>query len=365
MLRPVAVSAPAKLVLTGEYAVLEPDHLAVVAAVDRFTEAQVRPAKAMVLTAPALELADAAASYADGRWSLDAPHPQAGFVTEALSVTLRYLEEGGVTVEPFHLTLSPALAEGGIKIGLGGSAAATVAAVGAVLAAFGDAAEPGVVYRLGAIAHLRAQGSGSGIDVAASAFGGVLAFASHHPEWLKGRLTEEKSIRALVESPWPHLHIERLPWPPGWELMVGWTGKSASTPAYLKLAATLKASGDPRYGEFLEAMQASSRLLMRGLSAADPALSLDAIAMGREAMLALGRALEVSLETPMLTRLAEAAATCRSAGKPSGAGGGDCGIALAVDAAQAACLREAWQGVDVRPLDLGIASRGLQGALIG
>ncbi len=365
MLTPIVVSAPAKLVLTGEYAVLEPDRLAVVAAVDRATEAKVEPDPIGRLTAPALDLDAAPAAYADGRWSLREAHPQAGFVSEALSVTLRYLEEGGTELAPFHMTLSPALAEGGIKVGLGGSAATTVAAVAAVLAAFGAAIDPGVVYRLGAIAHLQAQGSGSGIDVAASAYGGLLAFSSHHPEWLKARLEAVRSVRELVEGPWPHLRIERLPWPSNWELMVGWTGKSASTPAYLQRVAGLKEAGDPRYPEFVEAMQASSRLLMRGLEACDAGLCLQAMEQGREAMLDLGQALGVSLETPMLTRLAEAAAGCQTAGKPSGAGGGDCGIALAFDPTQAACLREAWQTRGIRPLALGIAPNGVQRVLNG
>jgi phosphomevalonate kinase len=360
LLRPVRVNAPAKLVLTGEYAVLEPDALAVVAAVDRYTEAQVQSSGTMRLTAPALDLSDVPAAYANGKWALVQPHAQASFVSEALSVTLRYLEEGGVTLSPFQLTLSPALAEGGIKIGLGGSAAATVAAVAAVLEAFGVPAEPGVVYRLGAIAHLVAQGSGSGIDVAASAFGGVLAFSSHHPEWLKARLAEESSIRALVEGPWPHLRIVRLPWPSSWQLMVGWTGKSASTPAYLKLVAALKASGDPRYAEFLAMMQASSHQLVRALETTDVVQGAQAVIKGREAMLLLGRALGVSLETPMLTCLAEAASTCDLPGKPSGAGGGDCGIALAFDPMQAQSLRKAWEAAGVRPLEMAIAPHGVQ-----
>ncbi len=360
MLRAVTVEAPAKLVLTGEYAVLEPDALAVVAAVDRYTEAKLQPSADMRLTAPALELADAQAAYANGSWALIQPHAQAGFVSEALSVSLRYLEEGGVTVSPFHLTLSPALAEGGIKIGLGGSAAATVAATTAVLLAHGIPAEPGLVYRLGAIAHLRAQGSGSGIDVAASAYGGVLAFSSHHPEWLKARLAEEASIRALVEAPWPHLRIIPEPWPAGWHLMVGWTGKSASTPAYLKLVSALKESGDPRYAEFLDMMQASSHQLMRALETTDVVQAAQAVLAGREAMLLLGQALGVSLETPMLTCLAEAASSCRLAGKPSGAGGGDCGIALAFDPTQVESLRKAWEAAGVRPLEMAIAPHGVQ-----
>lgn len=359
MLIPATVSAPAKLVLTGEYAVLEPDEPAVVAAVDRFTEARVTPTDRMLLTAPALDLSQAPAGYSAGRWALDAPHANATFVTEALSTTLRYLEEGGTDVESFHLAISPALAEGGVKIGLGGSAATTVAVVGAVLKAFGNPADPMVVYRLAAIAHLHAQGSGSGIDVAASAFGGVLAFSSHHPAWLAARVSETPSVREVVEGPWPYLHIEPLSWPEGWQLLAGWTGKSASTPAYLKLVERLKAGGSPEYPTFLSQMRASSRMLVAGLKAQDAEACRSALSQGRAAMHTLGDALGVSLETPDLARLADGAHACQTAGKPSGAGGGDCGIAIAFDSTQADCVTTGWNRVGIRPLSLGIAPRGL------
>lgn len=365
MLIAATVSAPAKLVLTGEYAVLEPDERAVVAAVDRFTDARVTPADRMRLTAPALDLSEADARYEAGRWALVTPHAKASFVTEALSTTLAYMEEGGTEIEAFHLEISPALAEGGVKIGLGGSAATTVAVVGAVLKAFGEAADPMVVYRLGAIAHLRAQGSGSGIDVAASAFGGVLAFSSHHPAWLEQRVSEVASVRELVEGPWPHLSIERLNWPQGWLLLAGWTGTSASTPEFLSKVERLKASGDAGYPTFLAQMRQSSQALVMGLQAHDADACREAIVTGRAAMHTLGDALGVSLETPDLTRLAEAARACGTAGKPSGAGGGDCGIAIAFDPAQADCVTTGWNRVGIRPLSLAIAGRGLSTPTVG
>jgi phosphomevalonate kinase len=355
LLKPASASAPAKLVLTGEYAVLEPDEPAVVAAVDRYTEARVEPAERMLLTAPALDLSQAAAGYASGRWSLVSPHPKASFVKEALSVTLSYLEEGGTTIEAFHLAISPALAEGGVKIGLGGSAATTVAVIGAVLRAFGDPAEPMGVYRLGAIAHLRAQGSGSGIDVAASAFGGVLAFSSHHPAWLAKRVAEASSVREVVEGSWPHLRIEPLPWPSNWELLAGWTGKSASTPEFLSKVAELKTEGHA-YPAFLATMRESSQGLSASLEASDAEACRLAIHRGRGAMQALGEALGLPIETPELATLSEVATDCGVPAKPSGAGGGDCGIAIAFDSAQAACVRESWQQAGIRPLDLSLGS---------
>jgi phosphomevalonate kinase len=45
--------------------------------------------------------------------------------------------------------------------------------------------------------------------------------------------------------------------------------------------------------------------------------------------------------------------------KPSGAGGGDCGIAFARSAAEADALRGAWRDAGIVPLPVGIARDGV------
>jgi mevalonate kinase len=67
----------------------------------------------------------------------------------------------------------------------------------------------------------------------------------------------------------------------------------------------------------------------------------------------------IPIVTPALARLVAAARRVGAAAKPSGAGGGDCGIALATSAAQAAAVRAAWQEEGVLPLPVRLASEGL------
>jgi phosphomevalonate kinase len=55
-------------------------------------------------------------------------------------------------------------------------------------------------------------------------------------------------------------------------------------------------------------------------------------------------------------------ATARRLGaavKPSGAGGGDCGVALVRSTAAAAALHEAWQADGIQPVALAAAASGV------
>lgn len=133
--------APGKLVISGAYAVLR-GAPAIVSAVDR---------RVVVDT-------ERPASYR-------APEVEAG---------LQIL--GGEKQPPFYDASALRSAEG--KLGLGSSAAICVASLGAILAQdYPLLDEPSLremLYPIAREAHRRAQGGGSGIDVAAACFGGTI-----------------------------------------------------------------------------------------------------------------------------------------------------------------------------------------------
>lgn len=137
---PFVVRAPGKLVLVGEYAVLD-GAPALVAAVDRGVRCVVQPGDALIT--PADDRFVAAALRA-----VDAPPRRYQF-------------------EDWNPPKLPG------KAGFGGSAAATVAACAAGLTAAGRSLEP--LASTARAVHRAVQGGGSGIDVLASVHGGLRA----------------------------------------------------------------------------------------------------------------------------------------------------------------------------------------------
>src|SRR5207245_2975530 len=73
----------------------------------------------------------------------------------------------------------------------------------------------------------------------------------------------------------------------------------------------------------------------------------------------LGDETGMPIVTPALARLVAAARRVGAAAKPSGAGGGDCGIALVTSAAQADAVVAAWRAEGIVPLPVAITVEGV------
>ena len=169
-LLPAEASAPGSLMLMGEHAVLR-GQPAIVCAIDRRITATLQP-----LPGDAIRLHSALGEHETTLSEL-APDDTFRFVLASIR-RLRDRLPGG-----FSLDIRSRMSH---QMGLGSSAAVTVAAWGALLAALGDTPDPAAVTE-DAIALIRKVqgGVGSGADVAASVHGGCLRYFASPRECVK------------------------------------------------------------------------------------------------------------------------------------------------------------------------------------
>lgn len=295
-------SAPGKVMLAGEYAVLD-GAPAIVVAVDRRAEAHL----------------------------VDAPPAPSEFLAAAAAVVAREVGAEAAAALARVAVDSRALADRGLKLGLGSSAAATVAAIGAALHAVGRFA-PEVVGALAATAHAEAQArrgaAGSGADVAAATWGGAIRFQG-------GRVTP-------------------VTLPPELALSFAWTGAVADTATLV--AAVTATRGRPAVEAALLAIADASAALAEATTAA---AALTALAAAGRATADLGRAAEVALVPPSVTALTAALTPLGAVAKTTGAGGGDV-IAIAAPTLVApSAVTDAIIGAGLTPLTLAIDPRGV------
>jgi phosphomevalonate kinase len=282
---PVMIAtAPGKLIITGEYAVLD-GAPALVVAVDRRAIARLHAiprGSSPFLVAVADEIA--------ARRGPGDPATRA-----ALEISVD----------------STAFYERITKLGLGSSAAVTVAATALAL----DTVDRGEVLEVALAAHARAQGPrgarGSGADIAASVHGGTLVFS-----------------RAGESAP---CRIEHRKWPAQVALVPFFTGVAADTAQLVARMQAARAASPAAVDAALTAIADASRAACAALTAPPELATLaliGAIALAANATDRLAIATGVDLVPECVTRARSALARHGGTAKTTGAGGGDVGVAV-------------------------------------
>jgi phosphomevalonate kinase len=295
--------APGKVFLAGEYAVLERGRPALVVGIDKFLEATVEPAQSISIV------------HRGVVWDGGPPPPELRFAVRAVQVARP--DHG------FRLVFENELAVAGKKLGLGGSAAAAVLAVRAARPDL----DPTQTLALALAAHWIEQGgSGSGGDVAASALGGVLRVTGRIP-WQSA----EEAMASPVEDLLRANPIEARPLriPADLRMLLVFTGEPADTRVLVRQVRAMMAGDGPRWRSCEAAIGKACESLSQALEAGNREGTLQAVRDGAAAMARLGEAAGAPIVTGPLADACALASSAGAAGKPSGAGGGDCAIVLA------------------------------------
>jgi phosphomevalonate kinase len=349
--------------IAGEYAVLEAKQKAVVAAVDRYVTASIKPCTQNKLTLPQFGLHDITWAISDGEVQFSVSDARLNFIKNSISAASRFLQEKAVIQSPYQLQIESELddSSSGKKYGLGSSAAVVVAVISAVLNfhSFGnEKSKLDDIFKLSTIAHVITQKSGSGADIAAAVYGDWLEYSAFSARWILNELEQEKKLTDIIEKPWPNLSIRKLNAPSMLQLAVGWTKEPAATAPMIRKIQNFKENNAEAYNEFLRESYASVARLVQGFETDDCTKAIDGLAQNRKALMKLGEDAGVDIETESLKSLCSIAEAFGS-GKSSGAGGGDCGIAFLKDGDQVQELYKAWEEENIIPLNLRISKVGV------
>lgn len=320
-----SLSAPGKLFLSGEYAVLWGGVARVLAAGPR-TQVTVRPRSDrrvnVVLAAGRLS---GVATPLGVAWDAP-PSPEFRFVARTVDLALRAT---GLEGPGFSLAFTPSPLVEGRKLGLGSSARAAVLAAEGARTALGAGFD---ALKLALVGHADAQGGkGSGGDVAACFAGGVVRYRRYDVGPLLAAASRGGLTVGLFQAPPVELARTSAPRLP---LAFGFSGQSAATTSLVQ-DVELRWRG-PARARFVEESDALGDALERGLTRGDFGVAREA-AEGLQALLAsLGGPRSEGLE-----QLLALARTFGCAGKQSGAGGGDGAVIVAPDLEARAAFLEA------------------------
>ena len=340
-----ALSAPGKLFLAGEYAVLWGGTARIAAVGPRSTALVRRRADRQIHLVLAEGRLIGDATPVGVRWRTEVPD---GFRFAARAVDECLRAHGSETLG-FDLALSPSTTgPGGAKLGLGGSARAAVLASEAaryVLELRVDA------LKVALLAHAKAQdGVGSGGDVAAIFAGGIVRYRRYFVDELVSA-SSNATLAAALASSWP-VDLWRLPSAPV-QLAYAFTHQSASTPRMI--AEVERRLSEDERESFVSESDALGNVLEEALLRGDFSILRQTTAELQALLARLG-----DLETENTRRVLALVRTHGCAGKISGAGGGDGCIVFAPDPEARAAALEALSARGFRALPVEVEP-GLRG----
>ena len=289
---------PGKLMLAGEYAVLRPHGVALAVAVGEVVRSSLTPGAPRV-TMHAFEQT----------FELPADERIAPGLLGFAARTLAWAESHHGIQLRAHLTLHVTGAIGGAKVGLGTSAAVTVATLRAVVQSAGAHWSAARIAEAARQIHGAGQGAGSGYDVTTIAFGGCVAY----------QRTPDRAHHLL--------------WPRGLVGLALFSGAPAPTQAAL--------NKPPVATHHLDAIDDAARALIAAWSEPVPAI-LARLHACDDAFLAAA-ADDPDLLPPEILSVRARIAAHVCVARASGAGGGDCVLAFADDIDAVRALAQDWE----------------------
>lgn len=302
-MKTITASAPGKLFITGEYAVLDRAP-ALLTAVDVRATCKLQRAEGATwrLVTPPITSTPAVFRIVD-----DMPEWE-GEPVSLFDAAWRALEERqrrALAASAWNISLdTSAFFLKDKKLGLGSSAAALAALMGVLWKAAGDL--PGEAEAFGALksAHLAWQGGGSGGDIAVALSGGTILYR------------REPRIAAPVALP------------DGLEILPVWTGQPAGTGEFLRRLAAFHEAAPDTFRERFAVLEQEAEEAGLAAVAGDVDGFLEAFDGCGAALRALGRAADLPIWSPAHEAIGERVAASGGHYKPSGAGGGDVGLVV-------------------------------------
>jgi phosphomevalonate kinase len=301
--------APGKVVISGAYSVLW-GAPAIVTAVDRFVEADSeRPATFL---------------SAEVQQALSAPYPY------------------------FDATR---LRNGDQKLGLGSSAAILLASLGCT-----QGEDPSLdatrvrFFEQAVFAHRRAQGGGSGVDVAASTFGGTLSVVLPEP------LAPQPSQHALGCLP----RVDALNLP-AVKIEVWASPSAAVTSDFIRTVSAWALRAPSEFAPLLAELVDAANAALEATRSADGVAFVAALDRQSRGLDTLGTRVGLPICVPEVQRLATLARLEGATVLPAGAGGGDVSLYVGPNApSQALNAARTREGLTL--LDLQLHARGVHWA---
>ena len=323
----IAVKTCGKLYWAGEYAILEPGQLALIKAIPIYMKAEIA-------------FSDSYRIYSDMfDFAVDmTPSPAYSLIQETIALVGDFLAVRGQTLRPFSLEIRGKMEREGKKFGLGSSGSVVVLVIKALLALYDITVDSELLFKLASAILLKRGDNGSMGDLACIVAEDLVFYQSFDRKKIAAWL-EEENLATVLERDWG-FSISQVKPALEYDFLVGWTKEVAVSSDMVKqIKQNINQS-------FLSSSKATVVTLVEALEQGNVEKIIELV--GTVSQLLEG--LSPDIYTSSLRQLKEASQGLLAVAKSSGAGGGDCGIALSFDEHSTETLKNRWANLGIELL---------------
>ena len=316
-----------KLYWAGEYAILEPGQLALIKAIPIYMMADIKASDDYRL-------------YSDMFiYSVDMrPDSSYALIQETVALVEEYLTAQGVELQSFSLDIRGKMEREGKKFGLGSSGSVVVLVIKAMLAFYERLADRELLFKLASAVLLKRGDNGSMGDIACIVSEDLVLYQSFDREKVAQWL-EKEDLQAVLARDWG-FSIERVEPSLKFDFLVGWT-KEVAVSSHM-----VKQIKDNMNSSFLQTSKEIVANLVKALEVGQEETVIDLLEQASQLL----EGLSSDIYTPSLRQLKNASQDLKAVAKSSGAGGGDCGIALSFDQDSTTLLKKRWVDLEIELL---------------
>ena len=316
-----------KLYWAGEYAILEPGQLALIKAIPIYMTAEIKASNVYRL-------------YSDMfSYSVDLrPDSSYALIQETVALVEEYLTAQGVELHPFSLDVRGKMEREGKKFGLGSSGSVVVLVVKAMLAFYERLADRELLFKLASAVLLKRGDNGSMGDIACIVSEDLVLYQSFDREKVADWL-EKENLQVVLARDWG-FSIRSVEPALKFDFLVGWT-KEVAVSSHM-----VKQIKDNMNSSFLQASKETVANLVKALEVGQEETIIDLLEQASQLL----EGLSSDIYTPSLRQLKNASRDLKAVAKSSGAGGGDCGIALSFDQDSTTLLKKRWADLGIELL---------------
>ena len=322
------VKTGGKLYIAGEYSVLIPNQSAIIKNIDIFMKAEIKFSEKNSIYS----------DMYDYSVTLEEDDKNYSLITETVNIVNEYLQLKGIHIKPFNMKITGKMEKNGRKYGIGSSGSVTVLTVKAMSKLYSYEISEEELFKLSSYVLLKRGDNGSMGDIACISYENPVMYTSFDRNLIKEKM-KKSSLGEIMDLQWGY-KIEKIDCPEKYEFLVGWTGIPSISG---KMIIEVKNSINK---EFLEKSEEIIRNLKNGIEQGNKEIISENIEENGKLLSLLHK----KIYSQKLLELVESAEGLDICAKSSGAGGGDCGIAISFNKNDTEKLLERWESKGIELL---------------